>query len=142
MRTARSVVIGHPPPGSGKPHTLLLRSMPGIGPVVTHTLLAELPELGNLSGKQIAALAGVSPYNRDGGKMRGQRHIYGGRGPLRTALYRCAVASLKWNEVMRRYYDWLVAAGKPAKVALVACVRKRLVIVNAMVRTKQPWNPT
>ena len=120
----------------------LLRSVPGIGAAVCHTLLAGLPELGTLSHKQITALVGLAPYNRDSGQVRGARHIWGGRGEVRAILYMCVLASLKWNEAVKRHYERLVAAGKPGKVAMVACMRKLLVILNAMVRDRRPWDPT
>jgi transposase len=119
----------------------LLRSVPGIGAAVCHTLLAGLPELGTLSHKQITALVGVAPYNRDSGKVRGARHIWGGRAEVRAILYMGVLASLKWNDTVKRHYERLVAAGKPGKVAMVACMRKLLVILNAMVRSGQPWKP-
>lgn len=120
----------------------LLRSVPGVGAGVCHTLLAELPELGTLSHKQITALVGLAPYNRDSGQVRGARHIWGGRGEVRAILYMCVLASLKWNEAVKRHDERLVAAGKPGKVAIVACMRKLLVILNAMVRSGQPWQPS
>jgi transposase len=118
----------------------LLRSVPGVGPVTARTLLADLPELGNLDRKQIAALVGVAPFNRDSGHFSGKRRIAGGRASVRSALYMACVASLRCNPVLKAFYDRLVAT-KPVKVALVACMRKLLTILNAMARTASPWNP-
>ena len=119
----------------------LLRSVPGIGPVVSCTLIAELPELGRLGRRELAALVGVAPINWDSGARRGERHIRGGRAPVRRALYMAALVGMRKNEVVRAHYQHLRAAGKPPKVALVACMRKLLLILNAMVRTGQPWQP-
>lgn len=120
----------------------LLQSVPGVGRVVSLTLLAELPELGRLSHKEIAALVGVAPLNRDSGTLRGKRLVYGGRAPVRAVLYMAALVASKYNPVIRAFYQRLRAAGKPAKVALTACMRKLLVILNAMVRSGTPWQPT
>ena len=117
----------------------LLQSVPGVGPVVARTLLAQLPELGRLNRKQIAALVGVAPFNRDSGALRGKRAVWGGRAAVRAALYMAAVAAVRCNEVIREFYQRLRAAGKAAKVALVACLRKLLTILNAMVRHGTPW---
>jgi transposase len=117
----------------------LLQSVPGIGPVIAHTVLAELPELGTLTGRQVAALVGVAPFNRDSGRWRGQRMISGGRASLRAALYMAALVATRHNLPLRRFYQRLRAAGKPAKVALVAVMRKLVTIVNAMVRSSKPW---
>jgi len=119
----------------------LLQSVPGVGPVVSRVLIGELPELGSLTGKEIAALVGVAPFNHDSGKLRGQRHIFGGRAYVRTTLYMAAVCGTRWNPVLKRFYAKLLAAGKPAAVALTACIRKLLVILNAMVRDQRPWAP-
>lgn len=120
----------------------LLRTVPGIGPVISRTLLGELPELGHLNRKQIAALVGVAPHARDSGTLRGKRMIWGGRAPVRAVLYMGAVVAAKFNPVIRAFYQRLRAAGKPAKVALTACMRKLLIILNAMLRTGTPWTPT
>ena len=120
----------------------LLRSVPGIGPVVSATLLAELPELGRLSPKQIAALVGVAPFNCDSGTLRGRRAIWGGRAPVRRALYMAALVGVRFNPVLRRHYERLVGRGKAKKVALVACMRKLLIWLNAIMREGQPWNAT
>lgn len=119
----------------------LLRTVPGVGPVLATTLLANLPELGRLNRKQIAALVGVAPLNRDSGEHRGKRAIWGGRAPVRTALYMAAVAALRCNPVIREFYDRLCAAGKARKVALTACMRKLLTILNAMTRRRTGWAP-
>lgn len=117
----------------------LLRTVPGIGPVTSRTLLAELPELGQLSHKQLAALVGVAPLNRDSGRLRGRRSIWGGRAPVRTVLYLAAWIARKCNPTIRVFYQRLRAAGKAPKVALIACARKLLVILNAMVKHHTVW---
>jgi transposase len=119
----------------------LLQSVPGVGRVVSLTLLAELPELGRLSHKEIAALVGVAPLNRDSGTLRGKRLVYGGRAPVRAVLYMAALVASKCNPVIRAFYQRLRAAGKPAKVALTACMRKLLIILNAIARSEAPWQP-
>jgi transposase len=118
----------------------LLRSVPGIGPVVSRTLLAELPELGHLNRKQIAALVGVAPLNRDSGTLRGRRTIWGGRAAVRAALYMAALVASRRNAVIRTFYKRLRNAGKAPKVALVACMRKLLTILNAMIKHKTRWS--
>jgi transposase len=117
----------------------LLRSVPGIGPVLTTTLLANLPELGTLTHKQIAALVGVAPLNRDSGTLRGKRAVWGGRAQVRAALYMAAIVAARFNPVIRAFFQRLCAAGKAKKVALVACMRKLLTIVNAMLKHRTPW---
>ena len=117
----------------------LLRSFKGIGPVSARTLLAELPELGLLNRKQIAALVGVAPIARESGSWRGRRSIWGGRGQVRAVLYMAAVTAMRANPQIRVFYQRLRQAGKPGKVALVACMRKLLTILNAMVRTHTRW---
>jgi transposase len=117
----------------------LLRSVPGVGPVLAVTLLADLPELGRLSSKQIAALVGVAPINRDSGKMKGYRGTWGGRSSVRNALYMAALVATRRNPVIRDFYQRLLAIGKKKKVALVACMRKLLVILNAMLRSQSFW---
>jgi len=119
----------------------LLRSVPGVGPVTTLTLIAELPELGQLTRREVAALVGVAPLNRDSGGRRGQRTTWGGRAPVRSALYMAALVGSRRNVVLSAHYRRLRLAGKPPKVALVACMRKLLLILNAMARTGQPWQP-
>ena len=117
----------------------LLRSVPGIGPVVSRTLLAELPELGTLTHKQIAALVGVAPLNRDSGTLRGRRTTWGGRAVVRAALYMSTLVATKHNPVIKVFYQRLRAAGKAPKVALVACMRKLVTILNAIVKHRTPW---
>ncbi len=117
----------------------LLQSVPGVGPVVSRTLLGKLPELGHLTHKQIAALVGVAPLARDSGTLHGKRLVWGGRAPVRAVLYMGALVATRWNPVIRAFYQRLRAAGKPAKVALVACMRKLLTILNAMARTGTYW---
>lgn len=119
----------------------LLQSVPGVGRVVSLTLLAELPELARLSHKEIAALVGVAPLARDSGTLRGKRLVYGGRAPVRAVLYMAALVASRRNPVIRAFYERLRAAGKPAKVALTACMRKLLVILNAIARSGTPWQP-
>lgn len=119
----------------------LLKSVPGIGAVTAQTLIAELPELGRLDRRHIAALVGVAPLNRDSGTLRGHRMIGGGRAPIRAVLYMAAVAAIRCNPIIAAQYQRLVAAGRPAKVALVAAMRKLLVIANAMVRDGREWEP-
>lgn len=119
----------------------LLRSVPGVGPVTTLTLIAALPELGHLSRHQIAALVGVAPLNRDSGTMRGKRMVWGGRAPVRAVLYMAALVGIKHNPVLRQFYERLRAAGKPFKVAITACMRKLLTILNAMLHQNRRWDP-
>jgi transposase len=118
----------------------LLRSVPGVGRVVATTLLAQLPELGRLSRKQIAKLAGLAPLARDSGTLRGKRLIFGGRAALRAVLYMGALVASKRNAVIRAHYQHLLAVGKPKKLALTACMRKLLTILNAMMKSGTRWN--
>ena len=120
-------------------HEDLLRTAKGVGRMTIATLFADLPELGTLDNKRIAALVGVAPFNRDSGTHRGKRMIWGGRASVRAALYMAALVASRHNPVIRAFYERLCAAGKPKKVALVACMRKLLTILNAMIRTKSPW---
>lgn len=119
----------------------LLQSVPGVGIKTARILLAFLPELGQASAAEIAQLAGVAPINRDSGTMRGKRRIGGGRGRIRSTLYMATLASIRCNPVIKTTYERLVQAGKPKMVALIACMRKLLVILNAMLRTKTSWQP-
>ena len=119
----------------------LLRSIPGIGPVVARTLLGELPELGSLDRGEAAALAGVAPLNQDSGRRQGARRTWGGRGSVRAALYMAAVVAARCNPAIRALYTRLREAGKPTKVALVASMRKLLIIANAILRDGVPWSP-
>ena len=117
----------------------LLNTVPGVGPVLISSLIAELPELGTINRKQIASLVGVAPFNNDSGKSRGRRHIWGGRAHLRALLYMAIIAGLRFNPTIRAFYQHLRQAGKPAKVALVACMRKLLTQLNAMAKASQAW---
>lgn len=119
----------------------LLKNVPGIGPVTCMILLSELAELGTLTRRQIATLVGVAPLNRDSGAYRGHRRIYGGRARVRQALYMAALSAKTHNPVFRAFYQRLVDAGKPKKVALVACMRKLVTILNAMLRDRTAWQP-
>ena len=118
----------------------LLRSVPGVGEQLSRSLLAYLPELGALDRKQIAALVGVAPMNRDSGTVRGKRTVWGGRARVRAVLYMSALVASRFNPVIRTFYQRLLAAGKPKKLALTACMRKLLTILNAIVRTGQRWD--
>lgn len=117
----------------------LLRSVPGIGPVNASTLLAELPELGTLSRQKIAALAGVAPFNKDSGKKKGKRKTFGGRYGVRKTFYMAILSAIRFNPVIKRFYDRLIEKGKLKKVAFVACMRKLLSILNVMLLRKEPW---
>jgi len=120
----------------------LLRSAKGIGPVTSRTLLAELPELGTLDRKQISALVGVAPFSRDSGSLKGRRSIWGGRAPVRCALYMATLVATRRNPVIRDFYNRLTAKGKIFKVALVACMHKLLTILNSMIKHKTSWSET
>ena len=119
----------------------LLVSVPGVGKTVAHTLIAHLPELGTLDRREIAALAGVAPFNYDSGSHRGSRSIRGGRSVVRAKLYMAAWVATRCNPVIKTFYERLIAAGKQRKVAIVACMRKLLTILNALIREKKPWQP-
>ena len=119
----------------------MLQSVPSIGDVSSSTLIALLPELGSLSHRKIAALVGLAPFNDDSGRRTGRRHIWGGRSAVRSALYMATISALRFNPPIRATYLRLVAAGKPKKVALTACMRKLLTILNAIVRDQTPWRP-
>jgi transposase len=120
---------------------MLLQSTPGIGPLTAATLVGELPELGQLSHKQVAALVGVAPFTVQSGLMRGRATIRGGRSSVRTMLFMATVSAKRFNPVIRTFYDHLIAAHKPRKVAIIACERKLLTMLNAMVRDGAMWNP-
>ncbi|WP_116970716.1 transposase [Blastomonas sp. UPD001] len=137
---AMAAEVAHSPQLARK-HALL-RSAPGVGPVVAATLLALLPELGQLSRRQIAALVGVAPYAFDSGKLKGERHIRGGRKPVRDALYMAALAASTHNPALKTFKQHLQKAGKKPKVALVAVMRKLLTTLNAILRNQQPWQTT
>lgn len=119
----------------------LLQSVPGVGRVTSATLLGMLPELGLLNRQEIAALVGVAPLNKDSGQKQGKRRVFGGRADVRSVLYMAALAATKFNPVIRKFYERLLQHGKEKKVALTACMRKLLVILNAMIRTHQFWHP-
>ena len=118
----------------------LLQSAKGVGKTCSSCLVARLPELGTVDNKKIAALVGVAPFNRDSGKLRGKRTIWGGRAEVRRALYMATLSATRYNPVIRPFYQRLLLAGKPKKVAITACMRKLLTILNAMVRTNTKWN--
>ena len=117
----------------------LLRTVPGVGEQLSLTLLAYLPELGTLDRRQVAALVGVAPFNRDSGTLRGKRTVWGGRARIRAVLYMGALVASQYNPVIRDFYRRLLAAGKPKKLALTACMRKLLVILNSMLKHRSPW---
>jgi transposase len=119
----------------------LLRSFTGVGPQTAAVLVGHMPELGTLSDGEVASLAGVAPFARDSGTLRGVRTIYGGRGRVRQSLFHAARVGIRWNPVLKGFYERLRERGKPGKVALVACMRKMLVILNAMLKTGKEWNP-
>ncbi len=119
----------------------LLRSVPGVGPVLSRTLLAELPELGRLNRREIGKLVGLAPLNRDSGMMRGRRTIWGGRASVRAALYMPTMVATHKNPVIADFYNRLIAAGKASKVARAAAMRKLLTILNAMLKNRTPWSP-
>jgi transposase len=117
----------------------IIDSVPGVGPVTASTLVAEMPELGKLNRQEIAALGGVAPFNKDSGPKRGKRKISGGRAGIRRTLYMATLSAVKCNPVIRPFYESLLQKGKEKKVALTACMRKMLVMINAMVRDCKPW---
>jgi transposase len=117
----------------------LLRTTPGVGPGTVHTMLLELPELGRLDRRKIAALVGVAPFNDDSGRHQGRRRIRGGRAPVRKMLYMATLAAVRHNPIIRAYYERLIGVGKKRKVALTACMRKLLTILNAMLKHQTPW---
>ena len=117
----------------------LLQSIPGVGKVLSATLLAELPELGNLNRRQIAALVEVAPFNRDSGHMKGKRSVWGGRASIRAVLYMATLAGTRYNPVIKEFYQRLVQRGKAKKVALVACMRRLLTIMNAILKHQRAW---
>ena len=119
----------------------LLRSVPGVGPTLCATLLIDLPELGKLSNRKVAALVGVAPFNRDSGTLRGKRTVWGGRSKVRSALYMATLVATRYNPVIKAFYSRLCAAGKAKKVALTACMRKMLTILNVMLKNHVPWSP-
>ena len=119
----------------------LIQSAPGVGRVTSFTLLAQFPQLGTLRGKQAASLVGLAPFNVDSGTLRGRRHIWGGRASIRSVLYMATLSAVRYNPVLAEFYQRLLRAGKSKKLAVVACARKLLVILNAMLRDNRPWTP-
>lgn len=117
----------------------LLRSVPGVGPVLSLTLLAQLPELGQLNRREIAKLVGVAPFNRDSGQWRGNRHIWGGRATVRGPLFMATLCAIRINPTIKFFYRRLIAAGKAPKVAIIACMRKLLTILNVMTKSQTSW---
>jgi transposase len=124
-----------------KERAALLMSVPGVGPTLSTTLLAELPELEHLDRRRLAALVGVAPLNRDSATLRGTRTVWGGRSGVRTTLYMATLCAARHNPAIREFYGRLVASGKPKKVALTACMRKLLTILAAILRNRTPWQP-
>ena len=118
----------------------ILRSTPGVGPVLSMTLLSNLPELGTLNRKQIAALVGVAPLNRDSGLFRGKRKIWGGRASIRSVLYMSVTCAIRFNPLIKKFYQHLRNAGKVHKVAMTACMRKLLIILNTMIKNRTCWS--
>jgi len=119
----------------------ILQSVPGVGPVLTASLLCDLPELGRLNRRQVAALVGVAPLNRDSGLFRGKRKVWGGRANIRAVLYMATLSSVRANSVLKLFYNRLCGEGKPPKVALTACMRKLITILNSMIKNNTPWQP-
>jgi transposase len=119
----------------------LLQSVPGVGPVLSATLVSQVPELGKCDRKEIAALAGLAPFNHDSGKKHGKRMIQGGRPFIRSVLYMATISATRFNPIIKSMYQHLLKAGKQKKVAIVACMRKLLTILNAIIRTQTPWQP-
>lgn len=117
----------------------LLQSIKGVGSIVAAGIIADLPELGKVSSREITALAGLAPYNRDSGTLRGKRTIWGGRAPVRCALYMAALVAIRHNVQLKAFYERLCNAGKQKKVAIVACMRKLLIVMNSMIKNNQPW---
>jgi len=118
-----------------------IETVPGVGAITASTLLADLPELGQLNRQKIAALVGVAPFNHDSGKRRGKRRIFGGRNSVRSVLYMATLSGIRYNPVIRSFYEHLLAKGKVKKVAITACMRKLLVILNTMIKSGQDWKP-
>jgi transposase len=121
--------------------TFCTKGAPGVGPCTSLAALAWLPELGGLNRREVSALVGTAPFNRDSGALRGKRCIQGGRHQMRQALYMATLAALRFNPVIRNFYQCLLQAGKAKKLAIIACMRKLLCILNAMLKNRQPWNP-
>ncbi len=117
----------------------ILQSVPGVGPVLSASLLSCLPELGKLNRRQIAALVGVAPFNRDSGYFRGKRNVWGGRANVRKTLYMASIVAMRFNPTIKKFYDRLRSNGKSSKVAITACMRKLITILNAMLKNNTPW---
>ncbi|MGA3209646.1 MAG: transposase, partial [Syntrophales bacterium] len=118
----------------------ILQSVPGVGPVMSLTILADLPEIGTMNRRQIAALVGVAPLNRDSGKYKGRRAIWGGRARIRSVLYMCVISGICHNPKIKAFYNRLVSSGKKHKVAITACMRKLMIILNTMIKNDTCWN--
>ncbi len=118
----------------------MIQTIKGVGEVTTYNMIGELPELGHVNNKKISALAGVAPFCRDSGTMKGKRTIWGGRAQVRTALYMAALSAIKYNPMIKVFYDRLIGKGKCKKLAIVACMRKLLIIMNTMVKNNEPWH--
>ena len=119
----------------------ILQSVPGIGPLTSASILVELPELGTLSNKKIAALAGLAPFNKDSGSFKGTKSVWGGRAYIRSVLYMATLTAIRYNPVIKDFYNRLINVGKKKKIAITACMRKLLVIFNALVKKHETWNP-
>lgn len=135
-RELKQMVEGNP---HWKEKNDIIQSVPGVGPNLSITLLSDFPELGSLNRKQTAALGGVAPFNRDSGTLRGKRTIWGGRDVVRTATYMSVFVAIRFNPLLKSFFERLIAVGKPRKVAMVACMRKLLCILNAMLKNRTPW---
>ena len=118
----------------------ILQSVPGVGPVMSLTILADLPEIGTMNRRQIAALVGVAPLNRDSGKYKGRRAIWGGRARIRSVLYMCVISGICHNPKIKAFYNRLISSGKKHKVAITACMRKLMIILNTMIKNNTCWN--
>ena len=118
----------------------ILQSVPGVGPVMSLTILADLPEIGTMNRRQIAALVGVAPLNRDSGKYKGRRAIWGGRARIRSVLYMCVISGICHNPKIKAFYNRLISSGKKHKVAITACMRKLMIILNTMIKNDTCWN--
>ena len=120
----------------------IIQSIPGIGPIVSATILTECPEITRIGRKQLAFLVGVAPFNRDSGRFRGQRHITAGRAKIRKVLYCAMRPCLRWNSTVRNWFEHFLSSGKPYKVAVVACMRKLLMVLRAMLISQRRWHPS
>ena len=120
---------------------IAVQSVPGIGAVTSTSIIVELPELGHLNRKKIAALVGVAPFNKDSGNFKGQKSVWGGRADIRATLYMATLSAIRFNPVIKNFYNRLIQKGKIKKIAIVACMRKLITILNAMVKKHELWNP-